>query len=471
MKTYDLIVIGSGSGGLTSAYTGLGFGKKVLIVDKELPGGECTWSGCIPSKALINEAKKVYSAKKLVGDFEYDTTKAMNRVKDVIAKVYEGESVDKLGEDGIEFLQGYARFVSPKEILVNGQTYSAKKYIISTGSSPFIPPIRGIKDVPILDNASLFKLNKLPDSVIILGAGAIGTEMAQAMNRLGVEVHLVEMSDRILAREEAEFSQRLEYILADEGVLIHTSTKAHSIENSEDGVVLSVEKAGKKASIFAKALLVATGRQPNVEGLGLEEAGVDYDDKKIHVNAYMQTSQKHIYAVGDVVGSYQFSHAANVEGIQAVQNSLSPIKRKVKDEHMAWVTFTQPEFARAGLLESEAREKYGESIRVYTFDFDHLDRAVTKGRFLDLDTASDINEGVKIILSAKGKVLGASILADRAGEMIGEIQVIKTLNHNFSKLSKVIHPYPTYSEVFNKIGKKVAIDNILGHPLVKLFRK
>lgn len=138
---------------------------------------------------------------------------------------------------------------------------------------------------------------------------------------------------------------------------------------------------------------------------------------------------------------------------------------------MAWVTFTQPEFARAGLLESEAREKYGESIRVYTFDFDHLDRAVTKGRFLDLDTASDINEGVKIILSAKGKVLGASILADRAGEMIGEIQVIKTLNHNFSKLSKVIHPYPTYSEVFNKIGKKVAIDNILGHPLVKLFRK
>jgi len=471
MKTYDLIVIGSGSGGLTSAYTGLGFGKKVLLVDKNLPGGECTWSGCIPSKALINEAKRVHTARKVVGDFDYDTTRAMDVVKSVIAKVYEGESIEKLNEDGLDFIKGQARFISPREVLINGQTYSAKKFIVSTGSSPFIPPIKGINEVPLLDNASLFKLGRLPESIIILGAGAIGTEMAQAMNRLGVEVHLVEMSDRILAREEPELSQRLKSILEREGVRIHTMTQAVSVEKSQRGVVLTTTSEGKLKKIPAQAIMVATGRRANVEGLGLKEAGVDYDHRKIHVNSFMQTSQKHIYAVGDVVGSYQFSHSANVEGIQAVQNSIFPLKRKVKDEHMTWVTFTQPEFARAGLLESEAREKYGDSIRVYTFNFDHLDRAMTTGKFTEQDWQNENSEGVKIILDSKGKVLGASILADRAGEMIGEIQVVKTFNHNFSKLSNVIHPYPTYGEVFNKIGKKVAIDNILGHPLIKLFRK
>ncbi len=462
MKNYDIIVIGSGSGGLTSAYTALGFGKKVLIIDKDLPGGECTWSGCIPSKALINEAKKVYTAKQVVETFEYDTTQAMNAVKNVIEKVYEGESIEKLESDGFDFIQGTARFVSPTEIVVNGETISAKRFVISTGSSPLKPQIPGLNDTPHLDNESLFKLNKLPESIIILGGGAIGVEMAQSMNRLGVKVQLVEMSDRILFREEAEYAERLQEILIKEGVEIYVGTKAVSMTKIGEHVRIDVEKNGQRQTLQASEILLAIGRTPNIQGLGLDEAGVEYDKRRVLVNAFMQTSQKHIYAVGDVVGPYQFSHMANVQGIQAVQNAVLPIKRKVKDKHIAWVTFSEPEFARAGMTENEARKMYGESIRVYNFDFDHLDRAMTKG-------AS--KEGVKIVLSSKGKVLGASILADRAGEMIGEIQVLKTMNKNFSSLANVIHPYPTYSEVFNKIAKKVAVDNILMNPVVKLFRK
>ena len=462
MKQYYIVIIGSGSGGLTSAYTALGFGKKVLIINKGLPGGECTWSGCIPSKALINEAKKVHTARQVVGNLEYKTEKAMDRVKSVIAKVYEGESIEKLKEDGIDFIEGHARFTSPNEVMVSGQRIRSNKFVIATGSSPLKPPIAGIETTPHLDNESLFQLKSLPKSIIILGGGAIGIEMAQAMNRLGVKVDLVEMADRILFREEAVYSQRLSEILTDEGVGIHVGTKAVGMAKTKGIVNLEVEKNGQKSTIQADEILLAIGRTPNLHNLGLEEAGIKYDKKRIIVNDYMQTSQKHIYAVGDVAGPYLFSHMANVQGIQAIQNAFLPIKRKVKDKHVAWTTFSEPELARAGMTEAEARDKYGDSIRVYDFDFDHLDRAMTKG---------DSKEGVKIILDAKGKVLGASILAERAGEMISEVQLLKTMNKNFASLAGVIHPYPTYGEVFNKIAKKVAVDNILNNPVVKLFRK
>lgn len=462
MKNYDIVVIGSGSGGLTSAYTALGFGKKVLVVDKNLPGGECTWSGCIPSKALINEAKSVYHAKELVGDFEYDTSKAMSKVQEVIQTVYKGESVEKLKEDGIDFLSGFAKFVSPYEIEVNGQRIKGKKFVIATGSSPLKPPIKGLHDIKHLDNDSLFKLEKLPKSIIILGGGAIGVEMAQAMNRLGIKVSLVEMADRILFREEEVHSLRLQNILIKEGVDIHVASKAVNMFESDNKITLEYEEGGNLHSITSDELLVAIGRQANMKDMGLEAAGVIYDRRSIQVNDYMATSQKHIYAVGDVAGPYMFSHMANVQGIQAIQNAVLPFNRKVSYDHVAWTTFSEPELARAGLTENEAREKYGDSIRVYTFDFDHLDRAMTKGHS---------EEGVKIILDKKGKVLGASILADRAGEMISEIQLLKTMNLNFSKLTSVIHPYPTYGEVFNKIAKKVTVDNLLLNPIVKIFRK
>lgn len=457
MKKYDIVIIGSGSGGLTAAYTAKGFGKSVILIDEHLPGGECTWSGCIPSKALIHEAEKVHQAKQYT-DFEYDTKEALDHVKSIIQKVYATESIEQLEKDGIDFLKGKASFKSSKEILVHGQSILGKKVVIATGSKPFVPPIPGLKDVDYLDNTSLFKLERLPKSMIILGGGAIGVEMAQALNRLGVEVHLIEMMDKILFREEGELSDRLASILEKEGVHLHLNSKVTAVKEDQ-GILATYEHNGQSHTLSAERILVVVGRQANVD-LNLEAAGIEYE-RNIPVNDYMQTNQKNIFAVGDVSSKYMFSHMANVQGIQAVQNAVLPFNRKAKQDHVAWTTFTSPELARAGMTEKEAKEKY-KDVRVYEYEFNHLDRAITKG---------ETQEMIKIILDKKGRVLGASILADRAGEIISEIQLLKTYKMNFSKLAGVIHPYPTYGEVLNKLGKQVLIDNIMLNPVVKLFRK
>lgn len=462
MKKYDVIVIGAGSGGLTVAFTARGFGKKVLLIDQSKPGGECTWSGCVPSKALINEAKKVHGVKQYVNDYEYDTKEALDHVKSVREGIYLHEDPETLDKAGIDYIKGFGKFISANVIEAAGEQFHGRKVFISTGSSPFVPPIPGLDQVPYLTNETIFELERLPKSMIVLGGGAIGVELSQAMNRLGVEVNLVEMMPTIMFREEGDHVHRLEGILKEEGVQLHTGSKAVLIEGDHQQVQLTYEKDGATHKLEGDQLLVAIGRQPNIEGLDLDQVGITYDRKGIQVNPYLQTTLKNVYAIGDVVGPYQFSHMANVQGIQATQNALLPIKRKINYDHVGWVTFTEPELARAGLTEAEAREQYGPSIRVYNYDFNDLDRARTKGA---------TEETIKVILDKRGKVLGTSILSDRAGEMIGELQVLKTFGHNFAKMGKVIHPYPTYSEVYSKIGKKVMVDNLLNNPLVQLFRK
>ncbi len=461
MKQYDVVVIGAGSGGLTVAFTAVGFGKKVLIVDKNKPGGECTWSGCVPSKALINEAKKVNNIKKYVKDFEYDSSIAMKHVHEVREDIYNHEDPQALAKSGIDFMQGMATFKDSKTLMVGNEEVIGKKYFISTGSSPFVPPINGLDKVNYLTNESFFELETLPKSIIILGGGAIGVELAQAMNRLGVKVDLVEMMPTILFREELDMVESLQKRLEEEGVELHLGAKAVDVKEDEK-IHLTYEKDGSRETIFADEILVAIGRKPNIQGLGLDEAGIKYNRKGIEVNKYLQTANSSIYAIGDIVGPYQFSHMANVQGILATQNALLPIKRGISYDHVSWVTFTEPELARAGMTEKEAKEKYGDKVRIYEYDFNDLDRTRTKGESI---------EKMKVILNKRGKTLGVSILSDRAGEMIGEVQVLKTLGHNFAKMGKIIHPYPTYSEVFSKIGKKVMVDNLLNNPVVKLFKK
>lgn len=460
MDRYDIIVIGAGAGGLTAGFTAAGLGKKVLLIDKDKPGGECTWSGCIPSKALINEAKKVHIVKNRVKDYKYDSKEALDYVHTVRKRVYSHETPRELSKAGIEYLKGEAVFIDSKTVRVGERELTAKKYIISTGSSPLIPNIDGLESVDYLTNESIFELERLPDSLIILGGGPIGVELAQAINRLGTKVKLVEMMPTLIFREEVEMALAIGKRLADEGVELHLNAKAKNV--SKDGQIsLIYEKEGVETSINADSLLVAVGRRPNM-GVGLDAAGVKYSSKGIEVNSYLQTSKSHIYAVGDVAGPYQFSHMANAQGIQATQNAILPFKRKISYEHVAWVTFTQPEIARAGMTEKEAKDLYGDSVRVYEHDFNRLDRAITDGSTM---------ETMKVVLNRRGKVLGISILADRAGELIGEAQLIKSTRQNFAKMGSVVHPYPTYSEVFSKIGKKVMVDNLLNNPIVKLFRK
>ncbi|MBU3128241.1 dihydrolipoyl dehydrogenase family protein [Clostridium tagluense] len=461
MKEYDIAIIGAGSGGLTAAYTAKGFSKKVILIDKNKPGGECTWSGCIPSKALINIAKEIHVAKKY-SDLLVDTSEVLEKVRKVIHNVYEEESLEVLKRDGIDYINGFAKFIDKNTLSVNGEKIKAKKIIISTGSSPMVPPIEGLKDINYLTNENIFIEKRLPESIIVLGGGAIGVELSQAMNRLGVKVSLVEMMDTILNREEPKLVTILERKLILEGVKIYTSYKAEKVSEKDGKISLSVIKDGIVEIINADKILVSLGRVPNIKGLDLEKVSIGYNQKAIEVNQYLETSTKGIFAIGDVAGPYLFSHMANVQGITAVKNALLPIKKKIDYGHVAWCTFSEPELARAGLTEQEAREKYGDSIRVYEQDYKNLDRAKTK----------EDDEGlVKIICDKKGKVLGASILGERAGEMISEVQVVKTLGINFGKLTKVIHPYPTYGEILLKISKKVYLDNILNNPFVKLFRR
>jgi pyruvate/2-oxoglutarate dehydrogenase complex dihydrolipoamide dehydrogenase (E3) component len=280
------------------------------------------------------------------------------------------------------------------------------------------------------------------------------------MNRLGVQVTVVEMMPEILSREEPEFSVLIRQRLSAEGVRFELGTKAVGVEKTPAGVRLNTEQNGETGSLEAANLMVAIGRAPNVKGMGLEDIGVNID-KGVEVNQHLQSSVKTIYACGDVAGPYLLSHMANFQGKLAAMNAILPINRAVDYRHVAWVTFTDPEFARAGLTEQEARERHGDSIRVYRYDFAKLDRAKTKAGDTGL---------IKLITSSRGKVLGAHIIAERAGELIAEVQVLKTLNLNFGKLQKVIHPYPTYADSLRQLSQQVFLDNILKHPVVSFLR-
>lgn len=465
MKQYDLVVIGSGAAGLTSGFTAAGFGKKVLMVDKALPGGECTWSGCIPSKALINQAKNVHAAKKLGAAVQLDGAAIFEQVRGVSEHVYTHETPEVLAKAGIDFLQGAATFVDAHSIEVaassGNERVTAKKFMIATGSSPLVPPIPGLADVPFLTNESLFQLTELPKSLTILGGGVIALEMAQSFNRLGTQVTVVEMQSEVLPLEEPEMAAMLRELLEKEGVHFKLSSKAVSVAQSGTSIDVTVEHDGAQQVLSAEKLLVALGRSPNSKGMGLESIGVDVD-RFVKVNAKLQTSLPHIYAFGDVAGPYLLSHMANYQGKLATMNALLPFKRKANYEHVTWTTFTDPEFARAGLTEAQAREQYGDSIRVYRYSFDKLDRAHTK--------KDDFGQ-IKLIIGKGNKVLGAHIIAERAGELISQVQTMKTLGIPFSKLQKVIHPYPTYADALRQLSQTVFLDGIFQHPVVKLFKK
>ena len=274
MRNVDVLVIGAGAGGLTAAYTAKGFGKKVLIVDKNLPGGECTWAGCIPSKAFINQANEIFTAKKYAS-FEVDTEKVMQNVRSIIENVYADESVEVLKKDGIDFLMGSAHFVSSKEVDVEGEKIIAKRIFICTGSSPMVPPIEGVHEISYLTNENFFLQPKLPESMIVLGGGAIGVELSQAMTRLGVKVQLVEMAPQILPREDAELSSLLRMRLENEGVEIYTGAKAVKFKSVDSKVALHIEKEGTLKILESDKVLLALGRVPNIKSLNLEAVGID----------------------------------------------------------------------------------------------------------------------------------------------------------------------------------------------------
>jgi len=433
---HELIVIGAGAGGLNAARRAAQSGREVLLVERARPGGECTWAGCIPSKALIRIAETYHSARRF-GVSAVDGQDVMRRVRELTLTAHRAETVEMLEAEGITYLHGAAVFLDPRRIVVDGRVLTADHVILSTGSRPARPPIEGLDAVEVLTNANVFELDTVPRSMIVLGAGAIGVELSQAFARLGTDITLVEMAPSILPREDPEQAAELASVLHDEGVEIRTRSRAVRADPRTDGVAITVDRDGAREILVAEHVLVALGRTPNLEGLGLAAAGVRIDKRGVPVNGYMQTNVPHIYAVGDIVGPYQFSHMAGAQARTAVDHLLGLQPVPMTDEH-AWCTFTHPEFARTGLAEHDVRAVHGDDYVLFSARMSAADRAVVDERTIG---------SVKVLCTPDGLILGASILGARAGELLGELQILKTLGEPIHRVFDSLHPYPGYGEV------------------------
>jgi len=447
---YDIAVIGGGAAGLTAAFTAAGFNKKTALIEKERLGGECTWNGCVPSKALLKSAKTAHYIQHsekygVKTDNKIDNEEVMDYVHSVQQKVYQEENPAVLEKKGIDFFNSHAEFADSSTLRAGSSLITADKIIIASGSSPFIPDIAGIDDISYLTNESLFKINSLPESMIIIGGGPIGVEMAQAFNRLGVEVSLVQRSGRILKKEEAEFSSLLADRLESEGINLLTGFEALKIEEKSEINLTAGDKKGNKKLLKAEKILIAAGRKPNIKGFNLDKLGIKTSRLGIVTDKKMRTNISSIYAAGDVVGPYRFSHISYHEALTAAVNAVSPIAFKNMDyENIIWTTYTDPELAHLALTEAEAREKYGDKIKVYELDYSDLDRAITES-----------SKGMaKFICDKRGKLLGAHIIGERAGEIIHSCQILKSLDLPFKKLQSVIHAYPSYAEIVRDGAKE-----------------
>jgi len=466
---YDLIVLGGGAAGFVSSKLAASLGKRVAMIEKNRLGGECTNNGCIPSKALINSSRTSYlikNARKCGIDLStanLNTDNVMSHVRSVVERVYSGHTPDVFNRLGIDVLFGAPTFKDNHRIELNGGKITSDKFIISTGSSPLIPDVEGLNNVPYLTNQNIFNLEKLPESMIILGGGPIGAEMASALRLLGVDISLVHRHESILNREDGELTALLSEKFRADGIRLFTGFKPVKFSMEAGKISLNLtDRNNAEQTLNAESLLIATGRKANVEGLGLENAGVRYSAKGIEADGMLRTTCRNIYACGDVTGGHQFSHMAEYQAIIAARNAMLPIKKKADYRDYAWCIFTSPEIAHAGLTEKEARNIYGDRIKIYRYNYKDIDRGKT-----------DIAEtGMsKFICDSKGMLVGAHILGARAGELIHEAQIVKSLGIPFYKLYSVTHIYPTFTDVVKHPAKLCYIDRLNENIFLKILKK
>ena len=465
-KDYDVIVIGGGAAGLVAATGTAGLGAKTALIEKNKLGGDCTWYGCIPSKALLKSAQ-VFSLLKRIkefgisGELNCSPEGVMAHVREVAGRVSTHHPAEVFGKRGISVLFGSPKFVDDHTVELAGKRISSKRFIICTGSHPLVPAVDGLKDIEYLTNENIFDLQSLPRLLAVLGAGPIGVELAQAFSRLGVEVFIVEMAESILPREDKEAAEVLSQTLLKEGVKLYAGKRA--VKFSQEGNLTSITIEGKdkrQTIVKAEKLLVAVGRAPNVEGLELEKAGVKYSHKGIETDNTLRTKAGNIYACGDVVGPYQFSHMAEYQAIIAVGNCLFPFKKKVDYNAVPWCTFTDPELARVGLTQEEAKAEF-KDIRIYRSPYSGNDRAVT-----DLEEAGFS----KVICDKKGNILGAHIVGADAGEIIHEYVLAKSSKLKLQDLSSPIYVYPTLSQIVKRSADAYYL-NILSSGWVRKIAK
>ena len=448
---YDLAIIGAGSAGLSVAAAAGQFGERVVLFEKAEMGGDCLNVGCVPSKALIASAKYAQAQRAsapfgiAASEPHVDYVKVMQHVQSVIAKIAPNDSVERFESLGVKVVQAAAKFVSPKSIEANGERFEARRFVIATGSRAGVPPIPGLADVPYLTNETLFKNRTIPSHLIVIGGGPIGLEMAQAHRRLGAKVTVLEAL-KALAKDDPELSAVVIDNLRGEGVDLRENVAIERVRKSKLGVAVLLKDG---TAIEGSHILVAAGRLPNVEGLGLEAAGIAYDKRGIQVDSGLRTTNRRAYAAGDIAGGLQFTHVAGYHAGLIIRNALFRLPVKNRTDIIPWVTYTDPELAHVGLSESEARKSHGNAIKVLRWNFAENDRAQTEGKTAGL---------IKVIISKGGVVLGAGIAGPQAGELIAPFALAVTQKIKISAFANLVLPYPTLSE----IGKRAAITNYAG---------
>jgi pyruvate/2-oxoglutarate dehydrogenase complex dihydrolipoamide dehydrogenase (E3) component len=457
---YNVIVIGAGTAGLVTAAGTAGLGGRAALIERNLMGGDCLNFGCVPSKALISSARLIqqiresekWGLERQSPQFVFE--KVFERMRARRAQIAPNDSQERFESLGVDVFRGEARFISPCEVEVTEQRLRGKNFVIATGSRAVIPKIKGIESVPYFTNETIFdELKAKPESMIVLGGGPIGCELAQTFRRLGVHVTVIQRGDQLLPREDRDVSEFLERGLINEGVRVIKNADAHSVATSDAGKValqLLDRQSGQLAeqTFFADALLVAAGRTPNLESLDLKSVGVDVNERAVCVNDYLQTSQRHIYVAGDVTGPFLFTHMADAQARVVVRNIVVPfqfLRQKIDYSVVPWCTYVDPEVAHVGLGEKEAQQKNVE-YDLFRIPLKDVDRAVVESE----------DAGFAKILTAKGsdKILGATIVAPHAGDLLHEFVLAMKAGIGLGAIASTIHAYPTFAELARKAGDK-----------------
>ncbi|MBC8209104.1 MAG: FAD-dependent oxidoreductase [Desulfobulbaceae bacterium] len=465
---YDMGIIGGGAAGLTVASGAAQLGARTLLIEREPTlGGDCLHFGCVPSKTLINTAKRYQQLKDCsrfglpqVDVPPVDFSAVRDRIRSVISRIQKHDSVERFCGLGVQTVFGPARFVDEHQVEVDGKRHSAKFWVIATGSSAAPPRIDCLRNIPLLTNREIFSLDRLPGSLIILGGGPIAIEMAQAFCRLGSRVTVVQRSGQILSKEDRDLADQVMKVMAEEGVNFILNATVEAAQKTAVGSELVIVSDGHKQTISGEAVLLAQGRSPNIEGLNLTAIDVHHSAGGIVVDARMRTSQKHIFAPGDVNGRFQFTHAAGHEGGVVVSNAIFRLPRKINTRWMPWCTYCEPELASIGLNE-KAAQTAGIDYQVWREEFSNNDRAICEGN----DTGQ-----LKMLLDEHEKPIGVQILGPGAGELLGQWSAVLGGGVKLSTLAGVIQPYPTLAEINKRVAGSYLTPKIFSHRVRKGLR-